>query len=329
LRAERVESGSHVFFLRVSDAEVEVGADWSSYAQRGLHQERKAPDDIRVYFYRTPRPESVKFPLNATGDMPYIVLAEKDREIDRRELTGPLTIGRSPECDVSVRDILLSRRHCAIEPFGSYWVIADLGSKNGTWLRGHAITRHVLAEGEVLRIGKIQLCFRAGAYIPAPPSEAKPTGARAADPKEALAGTVAGFRFEENPKDLDQEVVQKFPRPKPRPVAPKSYASDQVYVMLADIASSSWDSALMDSSRRKSIAELPKPILKEIPAAPVIVGESVSSAKTQAASEVAPASTISHAPGARKANYVQIFFYALAWLWAILIVAGWLAYLPW
>src|SRR5262249_1145718 len=118
------------------------------------------------------------------GTMPYIVLAEKDREIDRRELTGPIVLGRSPECDISVRDILLSRRLCALEPFGSYWVIADLGSKNGTWLKGHRISRHVLAEGEVLRMGKIQLCFRAGAFIPAPPSEAKPAGARAADPKE-------------------------------------------------------------------------------------------------------------------------------------------------
>ena len=105
--------------------------------------------------------------------MPYIVLAEKDREIDRRELNGAIVIGRAQDCDLSVRDILLSRHHCAIEPFGSYWVIADLGSKNGTWLNGHRITRHVLAEGEVLRMGKTLLCFRSGAFIPAPPRETK------------------------------------------------------------------------------------------------------------------------------------------------------------
>src|SRR5205809_3909307 len=122
--------------------------------------------------------------------MPYIVLAEKDKEIDRRELSGTVVLGRAPDCDLSVRDILLSRRHCAIEPFGSYWVIADLGSKNGTWLKGQRITRHVLADGEVLRMGKIQLCFRGGVFIPAPPGQVKPPGTRAADPKEALAGTV-------------------------------------------------------------------------------------------------------------------------------------------
>ena len=37
--------------------------------------------------------------------MPYIVLAEKDKEIDRRELSGTVVLGRAPDCDLSVRDI--------------------------------------------------------------------------------------------------------------------------------------------------------------------------------------------------------------------------------
>ena len=266
--------------------------------------------------------------------MPYIVLAENEREIDRRELSNPIVLGRAPDCDVAVRDILLSRHHCAIEPFGSYWVVADLGSKNGTWLKGHRITRHVLAEGEVLKMGKIQLCFRSGAFIPAPPREAKPAGTRAADPKEALAGTVAGFRFEDDEKQLDKKVIENFPRPKPRPRAPKSLVSDEVHVMLADIASSSWDSALADSSRRKSALELPKPILKKIPQSVVeneITAKAPSRDEEEKEKEIkvgSQAQSKFFALSRLRGEYFAWTFRAIAWLCAALILAGWAMHLP-
>src|SRR5947209_6977680 len=48
--------------------------------------------------------------------MPYITVSASGEELDRRELTdAPIVIGRAPECQVSVHDILLSRRHCRIE----------------------------------------------------------------------------------------------------------------------------------------------------------------------------------------------------------------------
>jgi len=268
--------------------------------------------------------------------MPYIVLAEGEREIDRRELSGPIVIGRSPECDISVRDILLSRRHCAIEPFGSYWVIADLGSKNGTLHKGHRIARHVLAEGEVLRMGKIQLCFRAGAFIPAPPDQPRAPGARPVDPKEALAGTVAGFRFEDDETKLDPAVVQNFPRPKPKPVAPRSLAGDQVSAMLADIVSSSWDNVLADSaSRKRAIAgQLPKPILKEISPPPGGAEESSTSTaqrrdEEEKAIERATAKDQPVAPSRHRGEYLDFTLKTIAWLWAALILVGWLTHLPW
>ena len=74
--------------------------------------------------------------------MAFIIVADsKSDEIDRRELAGPLVIGRSPECDMPVRDILLSRKHCIIERIGDVWVVADLNSKNGTRVNGDPITQ--------------------------------------------------------------------------------------------------------------------------------------------------------------------------------------------
>ena len=116
--------------------------------------------------------------------MAFIVVADKSQEVDRRELLGPLVIGRAPECDLPIRDILLSRRHCIIERLGESWVIADSASKNGTRVNGDLITRHVLRDGDVIRIGRTRIAFRGGMYIPAPKGEPRPH-TRPADPIEA------------------------------------------------------------------------------------------------------------------------------------------------
>src|SRR3954464_14239506 len=131
--------------------------------------------------------------------MAFVVIADRNQEIDRRELFGPVVIGRSPECDLAVRDILLSRRHCMIERIGETWVVADLSSKNGTRVNSELITRQVLHDGDVIRIGRTRICFRGGMFIP-PPKEKRPN-VRPADPVEALAGTMAGFRFDEEEED--------------------------------------------------------------------------------------------------------------------------------
>src|SRR5687768_2667546 len=80
-------------------------------------------------------------PVRRTTLMAFVVVLFRGEELTRRELTGPLVIGRAPECDVSVRDILLSRRHCQISPApdGPGWIIEDLGSKNGTRIGGEAV----------------------------------------------------------------------------------------------------------------------------------------------------------------------------------------------
>jgi pSer/pThr/pTyr-binding forkhead associated (FHA) protein len=200
--------------------------------------------------------------------MAFIIVADsKSQEIERRELAGPLVIGRSPECDLPVRDILLSRRHCVIERLGESWVIADLGSKNGTRINGEAINRHVLHDFDVIRLGRTRIAFHDGAFIPAPP-DVKRARQRPADPLEAMAGTLSGFRFnEEEEENLDQRVLETFPRPKPRPKDPLAYQSEKVQAMVAQIASSSWDAVLAESERTVDVATLPKPNLAQNPQA--------------------------------------------------------------
>jgi pSer/pThr/pTyr-binding forkhead associated (FHA) protein len=193
--------------------------------------------------------------------MAFIVVADKSREIDRRELTAPVIIGRAPECDLPIRDILLSRKHCLLEKIGESWVIADSGSKNGTRVNGELVTRHVLHDGDVIRIGRTRIAFRGGMFVPAPKGELRPH-TRPADPIEAMASTVSGFKFNEDEEEkLDEAVLAHFPRPKPHPAEPRGFEHDQVYSMLSDIASSAWDSVLVAPSRRVRTTDLPRPLI--------------------------------------------------------------------
>jgi pSer/pThr/pTyr-binding forkhead associated (FHA) protein len=183
--------------------------------------------------------------------MAYVVVSLKGQEVGRWPLEGPLSIGRSTECDVVIRDILLSRQHCRIEPYRGGWVAVDLGSKNGTLSEdGHRIARRGLRDGEELTLGKTTIRFRTGRL----PATHKPPRKRPADPFEALSGTVAGMDVS---AVYDPAAVEAFrqkndmPAPRPMPREPAAYATDDLYSLLTEIASSSWDSIYAQASQPK------------------------------------------------------------------------------
>lgn len=194
--------------------------------------------------------------------MAYLILADRQGEFDRRELRQAVVIGRALDCDICVRDILLSRKHCRVEPYQDRWVIEDLGSKNGTRVGSEAITRHILSDGDVLRIGKTQVSFHAGAFVPAPTNQPRRRENRAADPKEALSGTVLGFQL----FDMEEDArVSGFPIPKPKPPEPVSLGNEAVTGMVAQMASTSWDIALSDEKRpTKTTSKPPQEVLKRV-----------------------------------------------------------------
>jgi ABC-type multidrug transport system ATPase subunit len=69
--------------------------------------------------------------------------------------TGRLTIGRLPDNDVVVDDLLVSRRHAVLErrPDGR-WELVDLGSGNGTFVNGARTTRATITPADVIGIGR-------------------------------------------------------------------------------------------------------------------------------------------------------------------------------
>ena len=87
--------------------------------------------------------------------MAYLIVLHDHAVVDRRDLTRPLTVGRSPDCDVVIHDLKASRRHCAIEPApDGGWCVRDLGSRNGTLKGGEPVTECSLSSGDVLWLGE-------------------------------------------------------------------------------------------------------------------------------------------------------------------------------
>ena len=78
--------------------------------------------------------------------------------------TGDLvTIGRHSSNDVVIDHAKVSREHARIERAGDGdFILQDLNSTNGTWLRGDRVERVVLQDGDLVRIGDAQLVFKRG-----------------------------------------------------------------------------------------------------------------------------------------------------------------------
>jgi hypothetical protein len=72
------------------------------------------------------------------------------------------TVGRQGDCTLPVTDTNASRRHCEIRPSGTSWVVADLGSTNGTKVNGLRIQgEHQLKDQDIISVGNTHLRFEA------------------------------------------------------------------------------------------------------------------------------------------------------------------------
>jgi len=74
--------------------------------------------------------------------------------------TGARTrIGRSPECEVFLDDVTVSRNHALLLERNGRFVVEDQGSLNGTFVNRRRIDSEVLENGDELQIGKYRLTF--------------------------------------------------------------------------------------------------------------------------------------------------------------------------
>jgi hypothetical protein len=66
------------------------------------------------------------------------------------------TIGRSPACDLVVADMTVSWRHAELRRVRDHWLLADVGSTNGTRVNGwRAGTGLVVGPGDRVEFGQV------------------------------------------------------------------------------------------------------------------------------------------------------------------------------
>src|SRR3954452_18453747 len=76
------------------------------------------------------------------------------------ELGALTTIGRHPDNMVQILDRIVSKEHAHIirQPSGQF-LYKDLGSLNGSFLRGERVGEHLFVQGDELTLGGTQLQF--------------------------------------------------------------------------------------------------------------------------------------------------------------------------
>jgi len=72
-----------------------------------------------------------------------------------------ITLGRSPDSDVFLDDVTVSRDHAVLVQRSGAWWLDDSGSLNGTYVNRRRIDSHRLEDGDELQIGKYKLTYLA------------------------------------------------------------------------------------------------------------------------------------------------------------------------
>jgi pSer/pThr/pTyr-binding forkhead associated (FHA) protein len=150
---------------------------------------------------------------------------------NKRDVTlqVPATIGRSRDADLTVGHRMISRKHCETYLVDGLVMIRDVGSLNGTFVRGKRIREAPLPPGEKFSIGPVtfQINYEYSGdrtkLPPIVPAESPPTEEiRPGKPAEAAASEPAKRSANSRPKKAAaaQPEAPESAKPAPSPAAP-------------------------------------------------------------------------------------------------------------
>ena len=133
-----VEESSNAGIRTLTLDEDSRGRERSEYvSEETLPYGKDLPDEIDLELYPLAKKPGASFP-------------------DR------ITVGRTPNNDVVIVDTSISRLHAYVKRSPSGWVVADAGSKNGSWLKGGTLDprkEQPLPSRAVLRFGDVDVTF--------------------------------------------------------------------------------------------------------------------------------------------------------------------------
>lgn len=99
------------------------------------------------------------------GSAMLIVLSGPSRGARFLLNTALTTIGRSPDSDIFLDDVTVSRKHAEISRDDIGYHVKDLGSLNGTYVNGKVEAEATLSDGMELNIGKFKMHFFVGGKV--------------------------------------------------------------------------------------------------------------------------------------------------------------------
>ena len=88
---------------------------------------------------------------------------QEGARFDLDPATPSVVVGRSPDCDLFLDDVTVSRRHAELRVSEGGWELADAGSLNGSYVNRRRIDRQLLAGGDEVQIGKYRFVYLAAA----------------------------------------------------------------------------------------------------------------------------------------------------------------------
>lgn len=88
-----------------------------------------------------------------------LLLKDGDETRGEFQINQTISIGKDKASYVQILHPTVSLKHAEIQPSGANYLLRDLGSQAGTFLRGQKVTEATLADGDEFKVGEIRFVF--------------------------------------------------------------------------------------------------------------------------------------------------------------------------
>jgi pSer/pThr/pTyr-binding forkhead associated (FHA) protein len=92
--------------------------------------------------------------------MPRIVITKGTGQGRDHAIGTECVVGRATDADFTIEDVGVSRRHARFHREGEVYVVTDLGSRNGTFVNTQRVQAASLNDGDLIRVGAVEMVFR-------------------------------------------------------------------------------------------------------------------------------------------------------------------------
>lgn len=142
------------FWTQIEQLSDEQGISWSEYCRRIV--ETVKSDSNRSAAIKERLLEIARTSAPAAPASTWKI--ERDDEwSERRFNQAIITIGRSRQCDISIRSRKVSRIHAVLFFVDNRWWVVDMQSHNGTYVGGRIVTRRKIRSADTVRIADVRI----------------------------------------------------------------------------------------------------------------------------------------------------------------------------